>query len=186
MPKRERSGELSRSGPRGGADKGERPDLHDVRARGRPLPDDDVELVVFEGGVELFFQHRLHAVDLVEKQHLPFAQVGQDRGEVALDLQCRSRGLLERHIQFVGDDGGQRGFAQARRTEEQDVIQSFAAGLCGFQRDGQLLLGFGLADELAQPARTQLQLKTLFFFSARGADEPFRRVVVARAMLREV
>jgi hypothetical protein len=59
-----------------------------VGARRRALADDDVELVVLEGGVELFFQHRLHAVDFVEEEHLALAQVGEDGGQVALDLQA--------------------------------------------------------------------------------------------------
>ena len=54
-------------------------------ARRRALSDDDVELVILERGVKLFFQHRLHAVNLVEEKHLPLAQIGQDGGQVALD-----------------------------------------------------------------------------------------------------
>jgi hypothetical protein len=76
------------------------------------------------------------------------------------------------HVQFVGDDGGQRGLAQAGRAEEQHVVQRLAAGFGGFQGDGQLLFGFGLADELAQPAGAQFQLKALLFVGARGADQP--------------
>jgi len=58
-----------------------------VGARRRALADDDVELVVLERGVEFFFKHRLHAVNLVEEQYLAFAQIGKDRSEVALNLQ---------------------------------------------------------------------------------------------------
>ena len=161
------------AGTRGGADKGEGPDLHDVGARRRALPDDDVELVVFERGVELLFEHRLHAVDFVEEEHLPFAQIGEDRRQVALDLQRRARGLLETDVQLVGDDGGEGGLAQPGRAEEQYVIERLAAGLRRLERDGQLFLGFRLADELAQPARAQLQLEVLLFVGARGADQSF-------------
>ncbi len=92
-------------------------------------------------------------------------------------MQRRAGGLLEAHVEFVGDDGGQRGLAQAWRAEEEHVVEGLAAGFGGFQGDGELLLGFGLADELAQPARTQFELKALFFVGARGADQPFRSVV---------
>ena len=57
-----------------------------MRASGRSLPDDDVELVVLERGVQLFLEHRLQAVDLVQEEHLLFAQIGKDGGEVALYL----------------------------------------------------------------------------------------------------
>ena len=137
------------AGPRGGADERERPNLHHMRARRRSLPDDDVQLVILERGVELLFEHRLHAVNLVEKQHLALAQIGEDRGQVALDLQRRPRGLLKAHVELVGNDGGQRGLAQPRRAEEQHVIQRLAARFRRLKRDRQLFLGLGLADELA-------------------------------------
>jgi len=57
------------------------------------------------------------------------------------------------------------------------VIQRLAAGFGGFQSDGELFFGFGLADELAQLAGAQFEFKSLLFVSARGADQPFRSVV---------
>ena len=146
-------------------------------ARRRALPDDDVQLVILERRVKLLFQHRLHAVDLVQEQHLPLPQVGQDGGEVALDLQRRPRRLLEADVQLVRDDGCQRGLAQSGRPEQQHMIQRLAARLGRLQRDRKLLLGLGLPDELPQPPRPQLQLEILLFLSARSADQPFRRVV---------
>ena len=63
------------AGARGGGDEGEGLDLHDVGARGGALADDDVELVVLERGVELFFEHGLQAVDFVEEEDL-FVRAG--------------------------------------------------------------------------------------------------------------
>ena len=111
MPKRERSGELEQAGPRGRADKRERPNLHYMSARRRSLPDDDVEFVIFERGVELFFEHRLQAVNLVEEEHLALAKVGKDRRQISLDDERRPRALLKAHVEFVGNDGGERSFA---------------------------------------------------------------------------
>ena len=164
------------SGPGGGAHEGEGTDLHDMGAGCRSLSDDDVEFVVFEGGVELFLKDRLHAMDFVEEEDLLFAQVSQDGGEIALDLERGSRGLLEGDIELVGDDGGEGRFAQAGRAEEQHMIERFAARPGGFERDGQLFLRLGLADELAEPARAQLQLEILFVFGARGTNEAFRGI----------
>ena len=142
-------GRGEQAGPGGGADEGEGTNLHHVGARRRALADDDVEFVVFERGVELFFEHRLHAVDFVEEEHLALAQVGEDGGEVALDLERGAGGLLEADVQLVGDDGGEGGFAQARRAKEEYVIEGFTAGFGGFKGDRKLLFGFGLADEFA-------------------------------------
>ena len=82
-----------------------------MRPRGRPLADDDVELVILERGIQLLFEHGLKAVDLVEKEHLSLAQIGQDRGQVALNLQRRPGGLLVPDAQFVRDDRRQRRLA---------------------------------------------------------------------------
>ncbi len=172
----ERRGE--QAGARGGADEGEWPDLHDVGAGGGALADDDVELVVLEGGVELFFEDGLHAVDLVEEEDLALAEVGEDGGEVALDLEGGAAGLLEAYVEFVGDDGGEGGFAQAGRAEEEDVVEGFTAGFGGLEGDFKLLLGFGLADEFAEPARAELELEILLFLGAGGADEAVRGAVV--------
>jgi len=42
---------------------------------------------VLERGVEFFFEHGLEAVNLVEEEDLLVAQVGEDGGQVALNLQ---------------------------------------------------------------------------------------------------
>ena len=136
MPKLERRGVESRPGPRGGGDEGEGANLHDMGARGGALADDDVELVVLEGGVELFFEDGLEAVNLVEEEDLALAQVGEDSGEVALDLESGAGGLLEADVKLVGDDGGEGGFAEAGGSEEEDVVEGFATGASGFEGDG--------------------------------------------------
>ncbi len=61
-----------------------------VRAAG-PWADDDVEFVNLERGVELFFEDWLHAVNFVEEEHLALAEVGEDGGEIALNLGERGR-----------------------------------------------------------------------------------------------
>ena len=55
------------------------------------------------------------------------AQVGEDRGQVALDLQRWPAGLLKGTLQFVGDDVGQRRFAQPGRAVEQNMVERLAA-----------------------------------------------------------
>jgi len=49
-------------------------------------------------------------VDFVEEEHLALAQIGEDGGQVTLNLQGRAGGLLKADIEFVGDDGGKGGF----------------------------------------------------------------------------
>jgi hypothetical protein len=138
MPNRERRGEESRPGRVVAATKVKGLDLHDVGAGGGALADDDVELVVLEGGVEFFFEDGLEAVNLVEEEDLAFAEVGEDGGEVALDLEGGAGGLLEADVELVGDDGGEGGFAEAwgpeRRTwsraSPRDLAASSAMASC--------------------------------------------------------
>ena len=50
----------------------------------------------------------------------------------------------------MSDDGGEGGLTETGRAEEEDVVEGFAAGLCGFKGDGELLLGLKLADKLGE------------------------------------
>ena len=118
-------------------------------------------------------------MDLVQEKHLPLAQVGEDGGEVALNLQCRPRGLLEADVKLIRDDGCERGFAQAGWPEEQHMIQRLAAALRRLKRDRQLLLCLGLADELCQPPGPQLQLEGTVLFATCCRNQPLRIVVAA-------
>ncbi len=81
--------------------------------------------------------------------------------------------MLKAHVHFVGDDGGEGSFAEAWGAEEQDVVKRFAAGFGSFEGDGELLLGFGLADEFAEPAGAELEFEAVFFTGAGGGDESF-------------
>ena len=95
----------------------------------------------------------------------------EDGGEVALNLEGGAGGLLEADAELVGDDGGEGGLAEPGGSEEEDVIEGLAAGASGFERDGELLLGALLADELAQPVGAQLELEGgIVVDSARGDE----------------
>jgi len=174
MPKRDRNGDESSPGLV----------VAPMKVKGRisitcVRADDDVQLVILECGVEFFFEHWLHAVDFVEEQHLAFAQVGEDRGKVALDLQRRAGGLLEAYVQLICNDRREGGFSQARRPKEEDVIEGFTTRLGRLQCDRKLFFGFRLADELAKPAGAQFEFKALLFFGASGADETVWSVVAS-------
>ena len=161
---------------RGRTDKSERLHIHGVSARGRALTNDDVEFVVLQRGVEDLLECGLQAVHLVNKKHLLVANVSQDGGEVAFDLQRGTGGLLGRHSQFVGNDGGQGSLAQPRRTVKQDVIQRLASRPRRLNRDGQVFFDFGLTDELRQPLRPQLQLERRIVFDGRRRHESLLQV----------
>jgi hypothetical protein len=60
------------------------------RARGRPLPDHDVELEVLERRVEDLLDDRAQAMDLVDEQHVPRLQVGEDGSEITGPFEHRA------------------------------------------------------------------------------------------------
>ena len=48
-----------------------------------PLPDHDVEGIVFHGGIKDFLHDRRQAVNLVDEQDIVRLKIGEDRGQVA-------------------------------------------------------------------------------------------------------
>ena len=167
MPKRSRSGEVSRparvvapTSVNGG-----RSSLIE-RAR-RPLADHDVELEVLHRRIEDLLDDRAQAMDLVDEQHVVRLQVGQQRREVAGALDHRPGGLAQVHAELVRDDVRERGLAEARRAEDQHVVERLAPVARRLDEDLHLRLDRRLADVVGELLR------------AHGAVE--RRFVALRA-----
>src|SRR5581483_7159816 len=180
-PRTQRRGQ--QAGASGGRDKRKRMDIHGVSTGRGSLADDDVQLVILQRRIEQLLQRRLEPMHFVNEQYLVLADVGQNRSEIALDLQRRARGLLEVHAEFMGDDGGQRGLSQSRRAVEQNMVERLAAGTRRLDGHCEVFLHLGLADELLQPLRAQLQLEGSIVFDHRGGDNALaiapRRVLKA-------
>ena len=99
------------------------------------------------------------------------AHVAEDAGEVELLLQHRAGGLLERHFQLLGDDGGERGFPESGRAVEQDVIHGLAALAGGLDADGEIFFELGLAGEILQAARAQPGFELILAFLSGSGDD---------------
>ncbi len=124
------------------------------RAAG-PLADHDVDLVVLERGIEDLLDHRREAVDLVDEEDVVGLEVGEDGGEVAGALQHRPRGLLQVHAHLARDDVRERGLAEARRAEEEHVVERLLAVPRRGDEDLELLADLRLPDVLGELARAQ-------------------------------
>jgi hypothetical protein len=79
-------------------------------------------LVVFERGVEDFFDDGAEAVDFVDEQYIVRLEVGQKGGKVSGAFEYGAAGLAQVDAQLFGDDVRQRGFSQSGRAEEQGVV----------------------------------------------------------------
>ena len=76
------------------------------------------------------------------------------------------------HLQFPGQDRGQRGLPQARRAVEQHMVERVAPAAGGFDADPELVHHGALPDELGEPARPQTAVE-LFVLRGRGQRRRF-------------
>ncbi len=149
----QRVGEHARAGRGAHQREGRQVELH--RARAGALADHDVDLVVLERGIEDLLDHGREAVDLVDEEDVVGLEVGEDRGEVAGALEHRARGLLQVHAHLARDDVGERGLAEARRPEEQHVVERFLAVPRRGDEDLELLADLRLPHVFGELARAQ-------------------------------
>ena len=130
------------------------------RARGRSLPEDDVEPEVLERRVEDLLGGAVEAVDLVDEEHVARLDRGEDRSDVLL-LERGPGDRAEADAELLAHDLRQRRLPEARRAGEQHVVERLATPLGGVERDAELLLDPLLTDEVVEPARPQRALDLL-------------------------
>ena len=167
----ERRGDEPRPGGR--PDEGEVGQFQPDGPSARPLPYDDVDLEVLHGRVEDLLDGAVEPVDLVDEEHVPLLQMGEDGGHVGLALQRRSRGGRDVHPHLQGDDVGESGLAQSRRSGQQHVVQRLTARLRRRDEYPQLLPEHRLSHERAERARAQGALQLLFERSLFGIGQSF-------------
>ena len=102
-------------------------------------------------------------MDLVDEYKRTFVGVGEEWQEVGRLAQRRSAGHLDRGAQLIGEDGGKRGLAEARRSVKEHVRQRLLELLAGLEDDNQPLDHRLLTDYLAQPTRTECRVALAFF-----------------------
>src|SRR5699024_1732654 len=137
-------------GTGGGPHQGEAGQVDPDALGAGPLADDDVQGVVLQRRIE----HLLHLpgqpVDLVDEQHVPFLQVGQQGGQVPRLFDGGAAGDPDLDPHLVGDDAGQGGLAQAGRAVQQDVVHGLAPAAGRLQIDLEVLLDLFLPDVIFQ------------------------------------
>src|SRR5690606_21991073 len=169
------------AGAGGGADEGKGWQVDLDRTRGRALADHDVELEILHRRIQHLLDRRREAVDLVDEQHVVRLQVGQQRGQVAGLLDHRAGGDAQAHPQLVGDHVAEGGLAQARRAEDQDVVERLAAVFRGLDVQAHLLAHRLLAEVFGQPLGPDAGLDGVVLAGRAGADDAllFHRAMVA-------
>ena len=148
-------------GARRGADQREFREVDAHRARRRSLADDEVELEILHRGIEDFLDRRIEAVDLVDEQHVAVLEIGEQRREIAGLGDDRPRCGAEIDAELARHDLRQRRLAETGRPGEQHMVERFAARLRRLDEHGEVLLGLGLADELAKALRPQMRIERI-------------------------
>ena len=127
MPKRSRSGLVSRPARVVAPTSVNLREIDLHRARGRPLADDEVELEILHRRIEDFLDRRIEPVDLVDEEHVALFEIGEQRREIAGLGDHRTGGGAEVDAEFARHDLRQRGLAEARRADEQHMVERFVA-----------------------------------------------------------
>src|SRR4029078_7995883 len=108
-------------------------------ARHRPgrgaLAEHDVEPEVLERRVEDLLDRAVDPVDLVDEEDVLQLEAGEDRGHVALPRERRAGDRADADAELLADDLGERGLAETRRADEQNVVERLAARLRRGERD---------------------------------------------------
>ena len=89
-------------------------------------------------------------MDFVDKENVVRFEIGEQGGKVACAFEHGAAGLAQVYTEFFGDDVGKGSFPQPGRTEEEGVVQGFAAPFGSLNKNAELFFGFGLADVVGQ------------------------------------
>ncbi len=154
MPKRSRSGVVSRPGPRRRADQRELGEIDAHRPRRRPLADDEVELEILHRRIEDLLDRRIEAMDLVDEQHIAVFEIGEQRRQIPGLRDHRPRCGTEPDAKLLGHNLGQRRLAEAGRPRKQHMVERVTARLRRFDEHAQVCARLLLANELCERART--------------------------------
>ena len=175
MPKRSRSGVVSRPSARGRADQRERREADLDRARRRAFADDQVELEILERRVEDLLDRRSEAVDLVDEEDVALLEIGEERREVARAGDHRARGGAEIDAELARDDLRQRRLAEARAGPTKRTWSSASfRELRRVDEDLEIGAGLRLADEIGEELRPERRIRRVVLAGLGGYDAAHR------------
>ncbi len=163
-------------GSRRRADEAEGLDVERDRARVHPRIDGDVDAEVFHRGIDVFLDGGGEAVDLIDKEDVAAAKLGERADEVAGAGERGAGGDVDLPAHLVADHVREGRLAQARRAVEKDVFERLATLLRRLDGDAKALHELRLADILIEASRAQRPVLPFFFgVQAFSADQSLAR-----------
>jgi len=115
------------------------------------LVDDDIDAEIFDGGVEIFFDHFREAVNFIDKEDIAFLKASEKSCEVAGFFDRGTGGGANGGIHFRAEDVGESGFPKSGRTAEKKMVEGLGAGSGRIEKDAEAIFEFGLAGEVGKP-----------------------------------
>ena len=152
--------------------------------RARPLADDDVQLEVLHRRIEDLFDIGLKPVNLVHEKHIGRIEVGEDRRQIALDLNQRAGSRAKTGGHLVGNHRRQRGLSETGGTVEQDMIERLAPLAGRSDRNFEVFLDSRLPDIFVERLRPQGEVERNLIRFRRCAACPFRHTHVQPGAIR--
>ena len=147
----QRRSQKARAGRR--ADQGKAFERQLDRARGRPLADHDIDLIILHRRIENFFDDVIQPVDFIDEKDIALFEIGQEGGKIARALDHRTGSGFDAHAHLAPDDVGERGFPQPGRTVKKDMVEHVVARLRRRNGDPEIFLDRLLADVFVKAAR---------------------------------
>ena len=100
-------------------------------------------------------------MDLVDEEDVAILEIGEQGGEIARFGDHRPGRGAEADAELARDDLRQRGLAEPRRPEEEDMVERVAAALGRLDEHAQILARRLLPDELVERLRAQRGVEIL-------------------------
>ncbi len=108
-------------------------------------------------------------MDLVDEQHVAILEIGEQRRQIARFGDDGAGSGAKSHPQLARDDLRERGLAEPRGAEEEDMIERLAARLGGLDEHPEIFTRGALADEFVEPLGAQRGVDILGL--ARGRED---------------
>ena len=115
------------------------------------MVDHDIDPEIFDGGVEIFFDHFREAVNFIDKEDIAFLKAGEESSKVAGFFDRGTGGGANSGVHFCAEDVGESGFPKSGRTAEKKMVEGLGAGSGGIEKDAEAIFEFGLAGKVGKP-----------------------------------
>ena len=166
----QRAGELT--GPGGCAYQRKFGQIDTDGTGGRTFSQNNIQRKILHRWVQNLLHRSGHPVDLVDKQNIVGAEIGQQRREISwfFDGRTGSDAKIDPHL--IGNDGRKGGFSQSGRAIKQYMIQRFSPPPGCLNIDGEILLHLLLSHIFPQGFGTKRQLQIIIRFCALRGGHP--------------